>query len=37
VDVAVSARTGKGVAELVRVVRERLVGKELGGGAWRFW
>lgn len=37
VDVAVSARTGEGVAELVRVVRERLVGKELGGGAWRFW
>ncbi len=37
VDVAVSARTGEGVAELVRVVRERLVGKELWGGAWRFW
>jgi small GTP-binding protein len=38
VDVAVSARTGEGMGELVRVVRERLVGKELGvEGAWRFW
>lgn len=38
-DLAVSARTGVGVAELVGLVRERLVpGAEIGSAEpWRFW